>query len=337
MYGLWSAELFNRTAGPPPSPPHHTHTHRRKVRELLLHKQERLLACLKSLAARAPRELLAAAAGRFADLERRLRGRPGSIEEADALRRLAAGMPAQVAPLIAELEAAEVRSVGQGSGREARPGLGARTGVVAGCMRELRSARSSSERRAAAGPGTAAACAVRVPSHVPPHAARHPRPNAALYAPRQPWYDALEGMRYLLPDDDASSRVSALAWPLRVAAAAERAAEVADFEQAKLADEMGAAQGALKGQVESLAQVTFSGKGRTGRGGAALPGPEMMANGLCQATESPAAPCPSTRSALCAPRPRAPWLAPPTRDTPPTGRRRAAGAERRVEGGRAGC
>jgi hypothetical protein len=79
------------------------------VRDALLRKQERLVAALKAFAAREPREMLAVAAAKFAELERRLRVRAGSIEELDAQRRFIAELPGKVAPLAAVVEAAKVR------------------------------------------------------------------------------------------------------------------------------------------------------------------------------------------------------------------------------------
>jgi hypothetical protein len=78
------------------------------VREALLQKQERLIAALKVLAARVPREMLTAAAAKFAELERRLRLKATSIEELDAQRRFIQELPAKMAPLAAEVEAAKV-------------------------------------------------------------------------------------------------------------------------------------------------------------------------------------------------------------------------------------
>lgn len=80
-----------------------------QVRDLLLRKQERLAASLKALAARVPRSMLSAAGAKFAELERALRAKAGSIEDVDAQRRLIAELPGKIAPLVAELEAAKVR------------------------------------------------------------------------------------------------------------------------------------------------------------------------------------------------------------------------------------
>jgi hypothetical protein len=62
-------------------------------------------------------------------------------------------------------------------------------------------------------------------------------------------------MCHLLPDDDARTRLAGASWVLRLQHGAEQAAEVLDQEQAKLQDEMGAAQGAFAEGLEALGQV----------------------------------------------------------------------------------
>jgi hypothetical protein len=64
-----------------PAPP------RKQVRELLLRKQEALVAGLRALAARVPRAMLAAAGAKFAELERQLRAKAATLEDVDAQRR----------------------------------------------------------------------------------------------------------------------------------------------------------------------------------------------------------------------------------------------------------
>jgi len=56
--------------------------------------------------------MLAAVGAKFADLERQLRAKAGSIEEVDAQRRLVEELPGRVAPLVAEVEATKVRRGG---------------------------------------------------------------------------------------------------------------------------------------------------------------------------------------------------------------------------------
>jgi hypothetical protein len=79
-----------------------------QVRDLLLCKQERLAAALKALAVRVPRDALASAGARFADLERQLRAKAATIEEVEARRRLVEELPGKMAPLLAEVEATKV-------------------------------------------------------------------------------------------------------------------------------------------------------------------------------------------------------------------------------------
>jgi hypothetical protein len=56
-----------------------------------LRKQERLAASLKALAARVPRDALAAVGVKFAELERQLRAKAASIEDVDTQRRWVVG------------------------------------------------------------------------------------------------------------------------------------------------------------------------------------------------------------------------------------------------------
>ncbi|GBF98747.1 dynein heavy chain axonemal [Raphidocelis subcapitata] len=69
----------------------------------------------------------------------------------------------------------------------------------------------------------------------------------------QPWYDALEGMRHLLADDEARDRLAGGSWAARLTRQAQRAVELLDVDQAKLTDEMGAAQGAFAEALEAMA------------------------------------------------------------------------------------
>ncbi|KAF8071068.1 Dnah1 [Scenedesmus sp. PABB004] len=147
-----------------------------KVRELLLRKQERLVGLLKGFVARVPRDMLAAAGAKAAELERQLRAKAGSIEEVDAQRRLIAEqLPAKLAALAAEVEGA------------------------------------------------------------------------------RPWYAALEGMRYLLPDDEARDKLAGQSWQVKLLRQAERSLELLQVDEACFADDMDAQQEEFGGKITSLA------------------------------------------------------------------------------------
>jgi hypothetical protein len=87
-----------------------------------------------------------------------------------------------------------------------------------------------------------------------------PWPPAPLQT--KPWYDALEGMYHLLPEDDARVRLAGAGWALRLQRGAEQASEALDQEQGRLQEAMGAVQGAFNEGIEVLAQVCEGGEGR---------------------------------------------------------------------------
>jgi hypothetical protein len=62
-------------------------------------------------------------------------------------------------------------------------------------------------------------------------------------------------MRHLLADDEARDRLSGSSWAARLARQAQHAVELLDADQAKLTDEMGAAQGAFAEALEAMSAV----------------------------------------------------------------------------------
>ena len=111
----------------PPHPPAPRVLSPPQVRDVLLRKQGALVAALRAFAASVPRSILAAMGAKCAELDRALRAKTSSLEDVDAQRRLVADLPAKVAALQAEVEAAQVR------GWEGRGG-GVMSGGPASCV-----------------------------------------------------------------------------------------------------------------------------------------------------------------------------------------------------------
>eukprot|EP00882_Tetradesmus_deserticola_P030997 GHRQ01035031.1.p1 GENE.GHRQ01035031.1~~GHRQ01035031.1.p1 ORF type:complete len:225 (+),score=128.54 GHRQ01035031.1:132-806(+) len=130
---------------------------------------------LKALVARMPRSIMAAASAKFSELERQLKAKASSIEEVDQQRKFAAELPAKMASLVAEVEAA------------------------------------------------------------------------------QPWYAALESMRYLLPEEDARDKLTGQSWQVKLLRQADRSLELLEEDEAKYADEMAEQQEAFVSTINNLA------------------------------------------------------------------------------------
>ncbi len=71
----------------------------------------------------------------------------------------------------------------------------------------------------------------------------------------QPWYECLEGLKHLLPDDEARDRLAGESWPLRLARSADRCLEVLHVEQAKFSDDMADAQQAFALGMKDMGTV----------------------------------------------------------------------------------
>ncbi|WIA31960.1 hypothetical protein OEZ86_002815 [Tetradesmus obliquus] len=69
----------------------------------------------------------------------------------------------------------------------------------------------------------------------------------------QPWYAALESMRYLLPEDDAKDKLTGQSWQIKLLRQADRSLELLDGDEAKYADELTAQQEAFVGTINNLA------------------------------------------------------------------------------------
>ncbi|WIA11828.1 hypothetical protein OEZ85_011917 [Tetradesmus obliquus] len=69
----------------------------------------------------------------------------------------------------------------------------------------------------------------------------------------QPWYAALESMRYLLPEDDAKDKLMGQSWQIKLLRQADRSLELLDGDEAKYADELTAQQEAFVGTINNLA------------------------------------------------------------------------------------
>jgi len=82
-----------------------------QVRDAVLRKQTALVASLKAFAAARPRAMLAATSARFVEIERALRVKPTTLEDVEAQRKLVADLPAKVAALQSEVDAARVSEV----------------------------------------------------------------------------------------------------------------------------------------------------------------------------------------------------------------------------------
>lgn len=82
-----------------------------KLRDLLISKKQRLIRTLKEALSRVPRRIVAAVAAKFAEVEKRLRLKPGNIEEVADQRHFIDALPRKVAELIAEMDAAQVLTI----------------------------------------------------------------------------------------------------------------------------------------------------------------------------------------------------------------------------------
>eukprot|EP00878_Enallax_costatus_P016966 GHUV01017809.1.p1 GENE.GHUV01017809.1~~GHUV01017809.1.p1 ORF type:complete len:1283 (+),score=439.89 GHUV01017809.1:87-3935(+) len=146
-----------------------------KVRDTLLRKKEKLVGMLKAVVARVPRAMVSLTSAKFSELERQVKAKAVSIEEVDAQRKFIAELPAKMASLVAEVEAAK------------------------------------------------------------------------------PWYNALEAMRYLLPDEDAKEKLVGISWQNKLMGAAERSLEGLSSDETKYADEMVAQQEDFVSKVNNMA------------------------------------------------------------------------------------
>eukprot|EP00879_Flechtneria_rotunda_P026761 GHRR01028584.1.p1 GENE.GHRR01028584.1~~GHRR01028584.1.p1 ORF type:complete len:438 (+),score=166.84 GHRR01028584.1:818-2131(+) len=69
----------------------------------------------------------------------------------------------------------------------------------------------------------------------------------------QPWYAALESMRYLLPDDETRDKVTGQSWQVKLLRLSERTLEQLDVDQTKYADELTAQEEDFAGKINSVA------------------------------------------------------------------------------------
>eukprot|EP00775_Hariotina_reticulata_P004794 gene4794-5043_t len=67
------------------------------------------------------------------------------------------------------------------------------------------------------------------------------------------WYVALEGMRYLLPDDDAREKLTAQSWQLRLIRQADKSLEALDLDQARFAEDLKLQQQDFAATIDDLA------------------------------------------------------------------------------------
>ncbi|KAF6265909.1 dynein heavy chain 2 [Scenedesmus sp. NREL 46B-D3] len=69
----------------------------------------------------------------------------------------------------------------------------------------------------------------------------------------QPWYAALESMRYLLPEEDAKDKLAGQSWQVKLLRQADRSLELLDGDEAKYADELTTQQEAFVSTINNLA------------------------------------------------------------------------------------
>ena len=72
------------------------HVNISKTRELLVKKQEKLVALLKGLAARVPRRAMAAVSSKFSELNKQLLAKANSVEDVDEQRKFIESLPVKV-------------------------------------------------------------------------------------------------------------------------------------------------------------------------------------------------------------------------------------------------
>ncbi|KAG2439747.1 hypothetical protein HYH02_010624 [Chlamydomonas schloesseri] len=150
-----------------------------KTRELLVKKQEKLVALLKSLAARVPRRAMNAVSIKFAEIDRALKAKATNLEDVDEQRRYIESLPNKVSELMADVEA------------------------------------------------------------------------------QRGWYELLEGLRYLLPEDDVKEKFAGESWGMRLTRQAERQLEVLASDEARFKGEMVTEQDMFRDTIGDL-QVLVS-------------------------------------------------------------------------------
>ncbi|KAG2485619.1 hypothetical protein HYH03_015682 [Edaphochlamys debaryana] len=150
-----------------------------KTREMLVKKQEKLVALLKALAARVPRRAMAAVSSKFAEIDRALKAKVNNLEDVDEQRTYIEQLPNKIQELMADVEA------------------------------------------------------------------------------QRGWYELLEGMRYLLPEDDVRDKFAGESWGMRLAKQAERQLELLSSDEARYKSEMLTEQDIFRDTVGDL-QVLVS-------------------------------------------------------------------------------
>ena len=79
------------------------------MRDLLISKKQRVVRSLKEALSRVPRRIIASAAAKFGEVEKKLRMKPSSIEEVADQRQFIESLPRKVAELVAEMDGAQAR------------------------------------------------------------------------------------------------------------------------------------------------------------------------------------------------------------------------------------
>ncbi|KAJ9531689.1 hypothetical protein QJQ45_021839, partial [Haematococcus lacustris] len=74
----------------------------------------------------------------------------------------------------------------------------------------------------------------------------------------KPWYEQLETLRHLLPEDEARDKFTGEAWPAKLQRLAERQLAVLEEDESKYKEEMSSEQDSFAGQVVSLANQVSS-------------------------------------------------------------------------------
>ncbi len=82
------------------------------------------------------------------------------------------------------------------------------------------------------------------------------------------WYEMLEGLRYLLPEEDAKDKFAGESWGSRLQRTAEKQLEVLAGDEQRYRDEMTTEQDAFRDTIGDLQVVRgrAGGRGAAGRG-----------------------------------------------------------------------